>query len=529
MESHRAEPLGGWDRAALATAERARARTLVELLNEAGVDVREGVAPALLARRTSLLHRLSAKTERALRQRAGSPAERSALEEERFALQRDLDAVEAEIRAASPGYAALTQPQALSAAALQGLLDPGTLLLAYSLGEARSYLWAVTPETVESFELPGRAAIEGLARRVHEEMSRFDVAARGRETADASALGRLLLGPVAGRLGRLGSQRLVVVPDGALHYVPFGALLLPTGDAGALEPVLVHHEVVDLPSASALAVQRRLLAGRPPAAKRLAVLADPVFDPRDPRVVGRQPAAAGKTDPPAFARLPASRREAEAIAALAPAGLGGQTGQTMLALDFDAALPRVQGGALRGFRVVHFATHGVIDAERPALSGLALSMVDAAGRPQEGFLHLHDIYNLELDADLVVLSGCRTALGKEVRGEGLIGLTRGFQYAGAPRVLASLWPVEDNATAALMERFYRALWGGGKGGAGRRGAAGGAARGARRAALARPVLLGRLRARRGLAVIRFFRSFFGGRCDSPRRHPTELTKGGDTQ
>ena len=130
----------------------------------------------------------------------------------------------------------------------------------------------------------------------------------------------------------------------------------------------------------------------------------------------------------------------------------------MLALDFDAALPRVLGDRLSGFRVIHFATHGVIDAERPALSGLALSMVDKAGHPQEGFLHLHDVYNLKLDADLVVLSGCRTALGKEVRGEGLVGLTRGFQYAGAPRVLASLWRVEDQATAALMARFYRALW-----------------------------------------------------------------------
>ncbi|HEX6864203.1 MAG TPA: CHAT domain-containing protein, partial [Thermoanaerobaculia bacterium] len=111
-----------------------------------------------------------------------------------------------------------------------------------------------------------------------------------------------------------------------------------------------------------------------------------------------------------------------------------------------------------GFRVVHFATHGVLDAERPALSGLALSMVGPDGSAQEGFLHLRDVYGLRLDADLVVLSGCRTALGRELRGEGLVGLTRGFLYAGAPRVVASLWKVEDRATSELMTRFYRALW-----------------------------------------------------------------------
>ena len=197
MESHRAEPAAGWDRAALETGERARARTLVELLNEAGVDVREGVDPALLERRTSLLRRLSAKTERALREHPKGADERAALEEERFAVLRDLDAVEAEIRERSPGFAALTQPQPLRAAEIQALLDPDTLLLTYALGEERSYLWAVTPDRIESFELPGRARIEELARRVNEELSRFDVDDRQREAADAAALGRLLLG--AGR------------------------------------------------------------------------------------------------------------------------------------------------------------------------------------------------------------------------------------------------------------------------------------------------------------------------------------------
>jgi CHAT domain-containing protein/tetratricopeptide (TPR) repeat protein len=446
MESHRAEPAAGWDRAALETAERSRARTLIALLTEAGVDVRQGVDPALLERRTSLLRRLSAKTERALREHPKGADERSALEEERLAVLRDLDGVEAEIRERSPGFAALTQPRPLSAAGIQALLDPETLLLSYSLGEERSYLWAVTSSRIESFELPGRARVEALARKVHEELSRFDVESRRQETEDAAALGRLLLGPIAGQLA---GKRLVVVPDGALEYVPFGALPSPEALSA---PLIEGHEIADLPSASALAVQRRLLERRPPAAKRLAVIADPVFDLRDPRLAARGVTRSAGGDPPTFERLPASRQEAEAIAALVPPG------EATLALGFDASLSRVLGDRLSGFRVVHFATHGVIDAERPALSGLALSMVDAAGHPQEGFLHLHDVYNLKLDADLVVLSGCRTALGKEVRGEGLIGLTRGFQYAGTPRVLASLWRVEDQATAALMTRFYRALW-----------------------------------------------------------------------
>lgn len=219
--------------------------------------------------------------------------------------------------------------------------------------------------------------------------------------------------------------------------------------------LLERHEIVQVPSATALAAQRRRLARRPPAPRRLAVVADPVFDPADPRVTGGQvaavPAAAVRGEVP-FERLPASRREAEAISALAPPG------EAVAALDFAASRDRVLGDGLGGFRVVHFATHGVFDAGRPALSGLALSAVDERGQPREGFLHLRDVYTLRLDADLVVLSGCRTALGREVRGEGLLGLTRGFQYAGAPRVVASLWRAEDRATAELMTRFYQALW-----------------------------------------------------------------------
>jgi CHAT domain-containing protein len=437
----------GLDRRALDATERARARTLLELLAEAGVGIHEGVDPALLARRAALLRRLSAKTERALRERPRNGAERDAREEERDAVLRDLDVVEAEIRERSPGYAALVQPRPLDAAGMQALLDADTLLLSYSLGKERSYLWAVTAKSVEAFELPGRAVLEAAARRYHEDLSGYDPADpadRARQARDGAVLARMLLGPVAKRPDR---RRWVVVPDGALEYVPFGSLPLP----GSPEiPVLERHEVAYLPSASALAIQRRLLAHRPPAPKRLLVLADPVFDGRDPRLPGGR-AAGGWKGPPVFERLPGSRREAEAIAALASGG-------SEVVLDFDADRAAILGDRLRAVRTVHFATHGVIDAEHPALSGLALSMVDRSGRRQDGFLNLHDIFNLRLGADLVVLSGCRTALGQEVRGEGLIGLTRGFLYAGAPRVVASLWRVEDGATAALMARFYRALW-----------------------------------------------------------------------
>ncbi len=458
MEAHRAEPAAGYDREALATAERARARTLVELLGSGGIDVRAGADPGLLERRDSLLRRLSAKAARALRGTLPK-AEAEALESERQALLRELDLVEAEIRARSPAFADLTRPRALSAVEIRALLDPGTLLLAYSLGESRSFLWAVTPGSTESFELPGRAALETAARSYHVLLSGLDPADRRDQALAAAELSRLLLGPLllsptAARLGE--RQRIAILADGALHYVPFAALPLP-GGGEASPPLLERHEVVQVPSVTALAAQRQILARRTPAPRWLAVVADPVFDPDDPRVprvTGEKaaPAAADVRGEIPFERLLASRREAEAIAGLAPPG------EARTVLDFEASRDRILGGQLGGFRFVHFATHGVFDAGRPALSGLALSAVDRQGRPREGFLQLRDVYTLRLNAELVVLSGCRTALGKEVRGEGLLGLTRGFQYAGAPRVAASLWRAEDRATAELMTRFYRALW-----------------------------------------------------------------------
>jgi len=131
--------------------------------------------------------------------------------------------------------------------------------------------------------------------------------------------------------------------------------------------------------------------------------------------------------------------------------------RSLKALGFSASRSLVTGSTLADYRIVHFATHGLINNQNPNLSGIVLSLVDEQGRPQNGFLRLYDIYNLKLDADLVVLSACQTALGKEIKGEGLVGLTRGFMYAGAPRVVASLWRIDDRATADIMKRFYASM------------------------------------------------------------------------
>jgi CHAT domain-containing protein len=215
---------------------------------------------------------------------------------------------------------------------------------------------------------------------------------------------------------------------------------------------------------------RKQATGRRAAPKTVAVFADPVFERDDPRLGGMEapPDAPAEPPPPepglirAFAnagflrdavsripRLPGTRREAEAILSLAAPD------SSMRAVGFEASRTTALSRDLELYRIVHFATHGLLNDKHPELSGVVLSMFDEKGAPQDGFLRLHDIYNLNLRADLVVLSACSTGLGKEVRGEGLLGLARGFMHAGAQRVLASLWKVDDEATGELMDKFYR--------------------------------------------------------------------------
>ncbi|MFT3916910.1 MAG: CHAT domain-containing protein [Anaeromyxobacteraceae bacterium] len=465
MALERAEPGRGHAAEALTVTERGRARGLLDLLSEARVDLGEGADAGPAARERALRRALSAKAAAQARLLAGKNGEARAAEAERelVALAGQWREAAAEVRRASPGYAALRLPEPLEAPQIQALVDEGTVLLEFALGAKRSWVFAVTPAAIEGFELPPRDAVEPAARRLVELLTARQRTGAGPQTRRAEAalddaaagLSRLLLDPLAARLrGPWKGRRLALVTSGALEYVPFAVLPEP---GGRRTPLVASRELVRTPSASALAALRREAAARPRAPHLLAVLADPVFEKADPRLrAGAAPAAAearplANATREGFARLPYSGEEATAITRAAPPGA------VLEALGFDASRETATGPALSSYRIVHFATHGVVDAGHPERSGVVLSLVDRGGAPRDGFLRLPDIYRLKLGADLVVLSGCQTALGQEVRGEGLVGLTRGFMYAGAPRVVASLWQVDDVATAELMGRFYRAM------------------------------------------------------------------------
>ncbi len=324
------------------------------------------------------------------------------------------------------------------------VLDAETVLLEVSLGDERSHLWLLGDDVLVTHPLPGRHRLDALARRTHRTLrtSRQPIAA-AQAAQQLAALSRLLLAPVAEHLG---DRRLLVVVEGALQYLPFAVLPDPRTLGGTPStPLGERHEVVTLPTASLVPVLRAL---RRRGGGKVAVLADPVFNPDDPRLADREAADASGCE---LLRLPYSAQEAAAILALV------DEDARLAALGFDANLDFVRSASLSAARIVHFATHGRLDAEEPTRSGIELSCFDASGRRREGTLYAYEVYDLELSADLVVLSACETALGREVRGEGLMSLTRGFFHAGAPRVMVSLWAVDDQATAELMRRFYRHL------------------------------------------------------------------------
>lgn len=478
-------------------AEQGRARSLLDLLGESHAEISAGVPAELLQKKRANLDRQQQIADELTGISAtDKPHEKSAqeLEAELDQLQTDYDSLENQIRAASPRYATLTSPQPLTLADVQAqVLDDNTVLLEYALGADQSYLWAVTNKSGALYQLPGRDVLNKQAADLRDQIvpqsarrSLTELATRGLMdqrglgvgsglsgnsaatfVAAANALYQSAVAPAALLIDK---KRLLIVADGALNYIPFEALVsTATGSDYAALPYLVEtNEIVYAPSASVVAALRQQRASAPAAAHGLLVVADPVFDVQDPRVknqanahgdgvqdasiasavadVSGTPAQAGQLH---IARLAGTRVEAQQIAQLARAdGIAPD-----LWLDFDANEANIKTRDITKYRILHVATHGLLNTERPQFSGVVLSLV--GNREGDGFLRTDEIFNLKLGAPLVMLSACETGLGKEKRGEGVLGLTRAFMYAGAPTVGVSLWSVSDASTAALMSDFYR--------------------------------------------------------------------------
>ena len=440
--------------AALETARKARARALLDRLRQIDADVSFGAGDEVLEQARQLLYELTrAENERLERAREGSLPPDGSMSAEIDALVDRLSSLEAKIGREHPAYFRLMRAQPASLDEIQSLLDEETALAVFKVGHARSYLWVVTGSGIEGFELGiGRAEIEEEVLTIRE-----GLVSRA-QSPDSPAWSPTTLEPLAeiilpgAAMEYLAlKRRWMVVADGVLELLPFVAL---PNSATPARPLLVDHEIVYLPSASAW-VELRARSERPAASGLLAVVADPVYGPDDPRLLSSARAAPGASLG-GFKRLPGTGLEADAILEQLPEGA-----EFLDLRGLKATRESVISGALRSYRLVHLAVHGEVHPRQPLLSYLALARWDEAGRALAGNLFAHEVYGLGLDAELVVLAACDTGLGSLVPGEGLVsGLTRGFLYAGAERVIVSLWPVSDLATSELMPRFYARLFDG---------------------------------------------------------------------
>ena len=467
MKQHEKQPARGFAIRAFETSELARARTLSELLLAVQAP---GVDPQLATRQRSLQQTLRIKENDKINLLAKKDSQEKvkALEAETAQLEAEYNEVNDAIRSRYPSYNDLSKPTAWHLREIQEtiLRDDDAVLLEYSAGAENSYAWVISRNGFKSYALPSQKVINEAVQRVYSLSSSPPVASGENELDQATAkLSKLVLEPVASSLNK---PRVIVVADGSLNYIPFQLL---SASAGTNEPLISKYEVINVPSASILGQLRQEKQQRRPRSKILAAFGDPVFPSNYAQYKNSNSGellAVAKTtevsepwrrawrsveinadtfDPSLIQPLAYSKLELQNLSDIAGP-------ESFVARGFDASRQILETTDLSNYSILHFATHGLLDPKNPEFSGFFLSMVDSTGRPQNGFITMRDVYRLQAPVDLVVLSACRTGLGKDVRGEGLIGLTRGFMYAGASSVVASLWKVDDEATAELMKHFY---------------------------------------------------------------------------
>jgi CHAT domain-containing protein/Tfp pilus assembly protein PilF len=468
MRLDRLDPGAGHEEEAVVASEQARARGLLDLLAKEQVDLRHGVPPALKERETKLGERIAmlqtmlfAETVKLTETEVERTRAKLARAEEE---EKDL---EAEIRRRDPAYAAIRTQAPLPLRQIQELLDEHTALLEYFQGEEISYLFVVTRQGLATHVLPPKRELAALVDRVRSSVNQDSRIQSRRFASDAYEGYRTLLLPAAQELR--GKSHLMVAPDGALYSLSFEVLLTaPVPDAGGPQrnlPYLIRERSVSyVPSANVLA--RLMPADTERQDGKLFVgFGDPSENPspegiapgrRSPQDCASSGSEASQSlDQRAtgsggrLRQLPAAREEVCRIAPLFPAD------QAVVFIGTDATEENVKNSSLVTWaRNLHFATHGLLDEAHPERSGLKLAHASAA---DDGLLQVREIFNLKLHADLVVLSACESGLGKEVSGEGVIGMTRAFLYAGARSIVVSLWRVDDRSTSDLMLSFYRNL------------------------------------------------------------------------
>jgi CHAT domain-containing protein len=459
MRLHQGDPAGGHLAAALAASERARSRALLDLLAEGRIDLRKGISPELKKRDEEVANRISLLQGDLLEDLSRGARKAARIEAELDEAEEERERIEWEIQHEYPHYAAIRNPAPLAPERIQGMLDGRTAFLEYTLGAEASYLFVVMQDRSEAFRLPPAGEIADLVETVRQGLKEEGRRHRGAYVEAAYRLYEILLAPAAEMLGD--KPHLIVSPDGPLLLLSFEALLTgpaPQGRGYAGLPYLIRQKSITyVPSASVLAELASPADGTLLAASDSGLFvgfADPAHEQAS--AVGGQTAAsslaralqdAGLPSPP---RLPNAHTELLEISRLFPPE------QVRSYTEGDASEENVkENPAVREARWLHFAVHGFVNESRPEYSGLVLSL---DGDPKEnGLLQVYEIFNLDLSADLVVLSACDTALGKNVRGEGLLGVSRALLYAGAASVVVSLWQVADSSTSDLMIRFYRHL------------------------------------------------------------------------
>ena len=464
VELHNKDKRGQAAAEAFQFSERARARAFFDLLAEAKVDPEQNAAPDLLKQKQEVQQRISELTTRLIKERSQETSKQDKArigELEKRLAQTDAELGDwlRELRRRSPRYAALKYPEPITLAETQRMLDDKTVLLSYSLAEPQSYLFAVSHDDFQVKRLPSEAMLSESVQRLLAAITDRNNPAPEEYRRQAARLSQQLLQPISRMLD--GKRALVIVADGSLHRLPFEVLFLPDtssrGDLRALPYLIRRFAISYAPSASVLVELQH--DPHETAPKGFIAFGDPIYEQPATSIIAsalRATSPAGRIN---LQPLPYSHTEIDGIAKL--------FARDDRELFFGQAASEENVKApdrLARYRLVHFSTHGYVNEARPRFSGLVLSLQSvnpqsALRNPQseDGVLSAYEIFNLKLKADLVVLSACETGLGKEVKGEGLMSLTRAFMYAGTPSVVVSLWNVNDESAADLMIRFYRNL------------------------------------------------------------------------